>query len=252
MFARIVPANAVAPTTGTLTSVVGGLIGVSIAALLGGSFEPLGTVSRPVSLFVGRVSYEKNIEAFLRLELPGTKVVCGVGPVEAQLKQRFPHVHWLGLLPRPLDASVPFMNLGYPWILAAVYAVTGPALHVASFDELDPRTAYLLWQLRESVFVVEQDCAFLEPDGQPGRDHHEAAAVEREGLVVVVRLDRAVDGEEAATAVDGVDPIFEKAKRAATATVTRNRSTSLPARGRENKHSNPPPPCGEELGVGVA
>ena len=66
-----------------------------------GTFEPLGTVSRPLSLFVGRVSYEKNIEAFLRLELPGTKVVCGVGPVEASLRERFPEVKWVGLLPRP-------------------------------------------------------------------------------------------------------------------------------------------------------
>lgn len=56
--------------------------------------------TRPVSLFVGRVSYEKNIEAFLRLDLPGTKVVCGVGPVEAQLRKRFPQAHFVGLLPR--------------------------------------------------------------------------------------------------------------------------------------------------------
>jgi glycosyltransferase involved in cell wall biosynthesis len=56
---------------------------------------------RPIALFVGRVSYEKNIEAFLRLDLPGTKVVCGVGPVEAQLRKQFPQVHWMGLLPRP-------------------------------------------------------------------------------------------------------------------------------------------------------
>lgn len=65
-----------------------------------GTFPGLEKVPRPVSLFVGRVSYEKNIEAFLETDLPGTKVVCGVGPVEAQLKQRHPHVHWVGLLPR--------------------------------------------------------------------------------------------------------------------------------------------------------
>jgi len=65
-----------------------------------GNYPGLEEVRRPISLFVGRVSYEKNIEAFLRLELPGTKVVCGVGPLEAQLKQRHPHVHWVGLLPR--------------------------------------------------------------------------------------------------------------------------------------------------------
>lgn len=61
---------------------------------------PMGILARPVSLFVGRVSYEKNIEAFLRLDVPGTKVVCGVGPLEASLKARYPQVRWLGVLPR--------------------------------------------------------------------------------------------------------------------------------------------------------
>ena len=60
----------------------------------------LGALQGPVWLCVGRVSYEKNIEAFLTLDLPGTKVVCGVGPREAALKVRFPQVRWLGLLPR--------------------------------------------------------------------------------------------------------------------------------------------------------
>ena len=60
----------------------------------------LGALPRPLLLFVGRVSYEKNISAFLDTDFPGTKVVCGVGPVEAQLKHRYPHVRWVGLLPR--------------------------------------------------------------------------------------------------------------------------------------------------------
>lgn len=60
----------------------------------------LGVLARPVSLFVGRVSYEKNIEAFLQLDVPGTKIVCGVGPLEASLKARYPQVRWLGILPR--------------------------------------------------------------------------------------------------------------------------------------------------------
>jgi glycosyltransferase involved in cell wall biosynthesis len=64
------------------------------------TYEPLGAITRPLSLFVGRVSYEKNIEAFLRTDLPGTKVVCGVGPVEARLKARYPQVRWIGLLAR--------------------------------------------------------------------------------------------------------------------------------------------------------
>lgn len=67
---------------------------------------PMGTLLRPVSLFVGRVSYEKNIEAFLKLDIPGTKVVCGVGPLEAGLKQRYPQVRWMGVLPRDELAKV--------------------------------------------------------------------------------------------------------------------------------------------------
>jgi ElaA protein len=39
-------------------------------------------------------------------------------------------------------------------------------LHDASFDDLDARTAYLLWQLRERVFVVEQECPYLDLDGR--------------------------------------------------------------------------------------
>lgn len=39
-------------------------------------------------------------------------------------------------------------------------------MQIASFDELDPRTAYALFSLRESVFVVEQECLYLELDGR--------------------------------------------------------------------------------------
>ena len=60
----------------------------------------------PVSLFVGRVSHEKNIQAFLELGIPGSKVVCGVGPLEQALRDRYPGVHWLGLLARRELAEV--------------------------------------------------------------------------------------------------------------------------------------------------
>lgn len=55
---------------------------------------------RPYWLFVGRVSYEKNIETFLQLDLPGTKIVCGVGPLLDDLQRRYPNVFWMGVLPR--------------------------------------------------------------------------------------------------------------------------------------------------------
>lgn len=55
---------------------------------------------RPVHLYVGRVSYEKNLEAFLRLDLPGSKVVYGVGPLLDRLRAAYPQVHWRGVVPR--------------------------------------------------------------------------------------------------------------------------------------------------------
>jgi glycosyltransferase involved in cell wall biosynthesis len=53
---------------------------------------------RPIFLSVGRVAVEKNLEAFLSLDLPGTKVVIGHGPQEAELRRRFPEAKFLGLL----------------------------------------------------------------------------------------------------------------------------------------------------------
>jgi glycosyltransferase involved in cell wall biosynthesis len=61
---------------------------------------------RPLALYVGRVSYEKNIDAFLDLKFEGTRIVCGEGPLEAQLKARYPSVVWMGVLPRPQLARV--------------------------------------------------------------------------------------------------------------------------------------------------
>src|SRR5262249_6359751 len=52
---------------------------------------------RPIFLTAGRVAVEKNLEAFLSLDLPGSKVVVGDGPQEAELKQIFPHATFLGL-----------------------------------------------------------------------------------------------------------------------------------------------------------
>jgi glycosyltransferase involved in cell wall biosynthesis len=64
-----------------------------------GLFRPRAVSSRwprPVFLFVGRVSVEKNIDSFLRLDLPGSKVVCGGGPLLGRLRARYADVHWTG------------------------------------------------------------------------------------------------------------------------------------------------------------
>jgi len=53
-------------------------------------------MKRPIFLSVGRVAREKNLPAFLGLDLPGSKVVVGEGPALAALRRRFPDVHFLG------------------------------------------------------------------------------------------------------------------------------------------------------------
>lgn len=51
---------------------------------------------RPIHLYVGRVAVEKNLEALLSLDLPGSTVVVGDGPQRAELQARFPLAHFLG------------------------------------------------------------------------------------------------------------------------------------------------------------
>lgn len=51
---------------------------------------------RPIHLYVGRVAVEKNLDAFLRLSLPGTKMVVGDGPDLEHFRGRYPDCHFMG------------------------------------------------------------------------------------------------------------------------------------------------------------
>jgi glycosyltransferase involved in cell wall biosynthesis len=53
---------------------------------------------RPIFVSVGRVAIEKNLEAFLSLDLPGSKVVIGQGPQANELRRRFPEATFPGLV----------------------------------------------------------------------------------------------------------------------------------------------------------
>lgn len=54
------------------------------------------TDTRPIFTYMGRVAIEKNIEAFLQLDLPGTKYVVGGGPDLEMLKRKYPEVQFTG------------------------------------------------------------------------------------------------------------------------------------------------------------
>ncbi len=51
---------------------------------------------RPVAMYMGRVAPEKNLEAFLDLDLPGSQVVVGDGPACAALQRRYPRARFIG------------------------------------------------------------------------------------------------------------------------------------------------------------
>jgi glycosyltransferase involved in cell wall biosynthesis len=56
------------------------------------------TLPQPIFLTVSRLAVEKNLPAFLDLDLPGSKVVIGDGPIAGALQRRYPEVRFLGRL----------------------------------------------------------------------------------------------------------------------------------------------------------
>lgn len=65
-------------------------------------FRPGSNKTRPPRypryLYVGRVAVEKNIEAFLNLDLPGQKTIVGDGPLLSHLRCKYPQCQFLGKL----------------------------------------------------------------------------------------------------------------------------------------------------------
>lgn len=129
----------------------------------------------PIWLYVGRLDPEKTVEDFLKLDLPGTKVVVGDGSVRAELEAAFPDAVFVGLklgeelsqyyaaadvfvFPSKTD-TFGLVNLeavasGTP---VAAYNVVGPIDAVG-----DPKVACLKDDLREACFgaikLEREDC----------------------------------------------------------------------------------------------
>ena len=78
------------------TKVLAWTRGVDLARFRPELREAWDGLARPVFLYAGRVAVEKNIEAFLALDLPGSKVVVGDGPAREGLQRRFPQAHFTG------------------------------------------------------------------------------------------------------------------------------------------------------------
>jgi glycosyltransferase involved in cell wall biosynthesis len=166
--------------------------------------------ARPIFLYVGRVAIEKNVEAFLKLDLPGSKWVAGEGPALAELKSRYPEVNYLGVLTQAELAKVyaaadvfvfPSRTDTFGLVLlealacgtpVAAYPVTGPIdvlgdggagamntdLHEACLDALKiDRADARAWAERFSWRAAsEQFVAHLKPLSRAPRGEENAAA----------------------------------------------------------------------------
>lgn len=132
-------------------------------------FKPRGkkllSLPRPVFLYTGRVAVEKNLPAFLDLELPGSKVVVGDGPAREALEKKYPQVLFTGAkkgvaLARHIDAADVFVfpsltdTFGVVLLEAlacgvpvAAFPVTGPKYIITNgingYVHTDLRTAAL-------------------------------------------------------------------------------------------------------------
>lgn len=74
--------------------------GVDTSLFTPGTRERLDESTAPRFVYIGRVAVEKNIEAFLKLDLPGSKWVVGDGPLMARLQREYPEVHFAGVFPQ--------------------------------------------------------------------------------------------------------------------------------------------------------
>lgn len=142
-------------------------------------FRPCGkdalNLPRPISMYMGRVAPEKNLEAFLDLDLPGSQVIVGGGPMLERYRTRYPRAHFLGYrhgeaLARTLSAADVFVfpshtdTLGLAMLEAmacgvpvAAFPVPGPADVV-----IDGANGALDEDLTEAIFralaVPGEDC----------------------------------------------------------------------------------------------
>lgn len=71
-------------------------LGIDTKIFVRNPASPLPAFPKPVFAYIGRVAAEKSPEEFLRLDLPGTKVVLGAGPLLEELKKKYLDVHFFG------------------------------------------------------------------------------------------------------------------------------------------------------------
>lgn len=163
---------------------------------------------RPVMAYMGRVAIEKNIDAFLRLQLPGTKLVIGNGPARSELAARYPQAQFIGF--RFGDDLAAMLSAADVFVFPSLTDTFGLAMIEA-----------LACGLPVAAFPVPGPIDVIEP-GVTGVLNEDLAAA----IHAALQLDRQVCAEraraftwEAATEqfLNGLEPIPSNARAALTA-----------------------------------
>jgi glycosyltransferase involved in cell wall biosynthesis len=136
----------------------------------------LACLPRPIMAYMGRVAVEKNIDAFLKLKVPGTKLVIGNGPARAALSDRYPEALFIGYrfgdeLAAVLSASDVFVfpsltdTFGLAMIEALACGVPVAAFPVPGpIDVIEPGVTGVLNEdlaaaIRSALLLNRQVCA---------------------------------------------------------------------------------------------
>jgi glycosyltransferase involved in cell wall biosynthesis len=118
---------------------------------------------RPIFLTVGRLAVEKNLEAFLALDLPGTKVVVGDGPSRASLERKFPNAVFVGARRYQQESFVGISRLFVMFRTGGRLAQTENVIGLAAIDGYG--AAHLRQAARHPVFVVIDHRQTSDSDG---------------------------------------------------------------------------------------
>jgi glycosyltransferase involved in cell wall biosynthesis len=168
----------------------------------------LAGLPRPIMAYMGRVAVEKNIDAFLRLQLPGTKLIIGNGPARGALSERHPDALFIGY--RFGDELATMLSAADVFVFPSLTDTFGLAMIEA-----------LACGVPVAAFPVPGPNDVIEP-GVTGVLNEDLAAAIRSALL----LDRQVCAErakaftwEAATEqfLEGLEPIPAGARAALTA-----------------------------------
>ncbi len=127
---------------------------------------------RPIWIYVGRVAVEKNIEAFLSLALPGTKVVIGDGPASEELRQKYQDVKFEGY--KFGEELATYIASGDVFVFPSLTDTFGVVmleamacgLPVAAFPVTGPRDVVRPGKtgvLHEDLFTAAQEALKLDP-----------------------------------------------------------------------------------------